>query len=289
MSFARFPKWVLKPETFAGMKPVTVKVLACLADCLNSSDDRGKISVRVLGERCGLARRTVQMALADLAELGVIDRDQATGEYSFLPKTGGAPQCAGAHEDALGGAPACARGRTTMREGAHERAQVVGRNKDSPKTSYQEPSTKKPDEERRLPRDGFIPEGGGDPVFGIDQTAAIDGFIRSVGWTRVTGTDQDALRDSCWDIRLGSFPEIPDSAKTDPLGYLRPRLAAYWREQESYRRENPSLKAPSFRLTMQEGRWRFDPDESEPEMNPKRAADMERIKRAREARKAASQ
>lgn len=284
--FVRVPKWVLRPEVFRTLSHTSIVVLTVLADCLESNADCGRISVRSLGERTGLKRRTVQIALKTLGDAGVIERYGPRGEFRYLPDPRGASTCAPAHQHAPQGAPACAGGRTTVREGAHEHARTVGRNKERPRSFDQELSTKNAQEQRPIPSEGITPEGGGDRLTGGAMTEHLSAFAQSVGWKRPDYRDLDALRETCWNIHLGDYPEIDTEGQRDPLGYLRSRLSDYWAEQEQHRRENPTLKAPSLRKSLQEGRWRRGPGQPGPTLDPEQEAKREALRAARAERKA---
>jgi hypothetical protein len=217
MNFARFPKWTLSPDIYRDMKPVTVKVLGCLADCLNAKDDAGKVSVRTVCERCNLSRRTVQISLSELAAIGLLKRDCKTGEYEFLPRTGGAPQCAGAHGDARGGAPQCAGGRTTVREGAHGDAQSEGRNKDSPRTSYQEL---------------YLQEGEREPVMVMHKGKRVSPYhsaaplLTATGWPENRWCGETGVRAITKALVRISDGCEGESAASDPVQWLGARMNA---------------------------------------------------------------
>jgi len=226
MSFIRVPKRVSRGKMLHTMSKSAAWVLIAMADCLESKDDCGRVSVPKLREITGLSRRAVQVGLSELVKSGLIERNQLTGQYRFLPENAGAQPCAGAHGDAHGGAPSCAGGRTVVRGGAHGDAQTVGRNKDRPRTYNQEP----------IHQEGVcvpsVPyphrENGTIPV-----REAAERLFDSVGWPKARRGGEGGVRMLSMAILRIADGWHDEEAASDPVTWIQCRMMEKVRDADS--------------------------------------------------------
>lgn len=258
MSFARIPKWILRSDAFEEMKGADLKVLLVLADCLDAKSDSGRVSVRAIMDRTGMARRTVQKGIERLVAIGIIERDQADGRYEFLPEAGGALECAGAHSDAHHAHPDAHAAHSDARV-AHSSAHPEGRNKEEPRTSYQEPLH----QEVTTNGEAQIPaEGGSGQVNAI--MAAAD-LLESCGWKRHQFRDHRAIAKLLIGIHAGThLPVTGDEARIDPIGWLRPRVVAWVQARTAERDAGRGDYLGWARNWVAKEHWTDDPEAVKP-------------------------
>jgi hypothetical protein len=103
---------------------------------------------------------------------------------------------------------------------------------------------------------------------GIAFNARFDSVIERTGFPKPDPNDQRAGYEAVQRIESGQYPEIDQSGIDDPLAWLEPRLARYWREQEIIRaNSDKKLAKPSLRKSLAEDRWRIDLDRPLPEID----------------------
>jgi len=87
-------------------------------------------------------------------------------------------------------------------------------------------------------------------------------IVHTVGWNRCEPKDTEEVVNTCAKIVAGDYPEIPDQARGDPLGWLTPRLRRVWIDRKAERDAGLTRNPPSLLKTLREGKWRIDPDET---------------------------